>query len=312
MGLESLKSIASKHGADFRIGEPMARHTSLGIGGGAEFFLRPAGWDSAPVLLAALWDCEVPFRVIAGGTKLLVEDGSLGFGVLCLGRCGGSARWSGTGVEADADLPLPVLCAQATRNGLSGLEGMEGIPGTVGGALIMNAGAWGCEMGALVREVSLIEREMGRRSHPASEFQFEYRRSTVRGRGVVAGCRLELSPSEAAEIQRRTEECRVLRRATQPWKEATAGSVFKNPPGMAAGRILEELGFKGKRKGGAGFSALHANFLVNYGGATFKEAFSLCEEAREVAAGAGIPLEYEVEIWKRSQGFRVGSLAVEA
>lgn len=299
MDRDALRTLARDHAAEVRFGEPLSRHTSLGIGGEAEFFLRPSGWACVPDLLEALWSSGVPFRVLAGGTNLLVEDGPLGFGVLALRRLGGSARWEASGAEVDADLPLPALCAGASRLGLSGLEGMEGVPGTVGGGLAMNAGAFGCEMAKVVAEVRLVERGRGVVTRSPSELGFAYRTSSLRALGVAVGCRIDLAPSEAEQVRRRVAEARERRRATQPWREATAGSVFKNPPGDQAGRVLEKLGFKGARRGGASFSELHANFLTNAGGATFADAFGLCEEARGVAEGAGVRLDYEVEIWRR-------------
>ena len=125
MDRDALLALARDHGAEVRFGEPMWRHTSLRIGGEAEFFLRPSGWACVPGLLEGFWASGLPFRVMGGGTNLLVQDGPLGFGVLALGRCGGSVRWEGSEGEADADVPLPALCIQATRRGLSGLEGME-------------------------------------------------------------------------------------------------------------------------------------------------------------------------------------------
>ena len=301
MDREAVRTIAESHGAEVRFGEPMARHTSLGIGGEAEFFVRPSGWASVPALLVALWSGGFPFRVLGGGTNLLVEDGPLGFGVLALGRCGGSVRWEGSDAEADADVPLPALCAQAARRALSGLEGMEGIPGTVGGGLVMNAGAFGCEMGKVVSEVSLVGRDGGPLRRPASDFRFAYRSSAVRTAGVATGCRLRLEPADAESVRGRIETARERRKASQPWRESTAGSVFKNPPGDHAGRVLESLGFRGSARGAAAFSPVHANFLVNGGGATFSDAFGLCEGAREAALREGVELRYEVEIWRAGE-----------
>jgi UDP-N-acetylmuramate dehydrogenase len=123
----------------------------------------------------------------------------------------------------------------------------------------------------------------------------------VRHAGVAAGCRFRLEASDVEDVRRRAAAAREHRQASQPWRDATAGSVFKNPPGDHAGRVLEALGFKGKRRGGAGFSGLHANFLVNHGGSSFADAFGLCEEARDAALGAGVSLSYELEIWRAGE-----------
>ncbi len=298
MNLDALRALAEACGAEFRAPEPLAPHLKLGIGGEAAFYAKPADWAGAERLLLGLWEAGVPFRVLGGGSNILAGEGPLPFGVVHMGRLGGSARWSGDLVEADADVPVPALVAESVRRGLSGLEGMGGIPGSVGGAVIMNAGSFGNDMARILREVATIERGRGRVWHPASDFTFDYRRSDVAARGVVAGCRIRLAPADAGAVKLRFLEVKALREGSQPTRASTAGSVFKNPPGDYAGRILESLGFKGRRLGAAGFSEVHANFLVNYGGATFSDAFALCEEARSAAAGMGSDLQYEMEIWR--------------
>ncbi len=295
-----VRGLCQRLGVALSEGEPLAPLTSLRIGGEALFCARPPAWGVVPALLEGLWSFGVAFRVLGAGSNLLVEEGPLGFGVVQLRRCGGAARWEGATVEADADVPLPALAAEAVRRGLAGLESLAGVPGTVGGAVIMNAGAYGGEMAGVMTDVALIERGGGVVWRPVSSLRFGYRTSDVAARGVVAGCRMRLSPGDRAALAERFEAHRAKRLATQPWNEPTAGSVFKNPAGDFAGRILETLGFKGRRRGGAGFSQKHANFLVNHGGATFADAWGLCEEARAAAAAAGTTLEYEMEVWRRA------------
>ncbi len=297
-----ISDLAEKHETEVRWNELLSKHTSLRIGGRTLFFLRPKAWGRFPSLLHALWDLAPPFRILAGGTNLLVEDGDLGFGVLCLSKCGGSARWEGNSVEADADVPLAVLSAQAARRGLCGLEGLEGIPGTLGGGLVMNAGAWGQDLSGVVTSVALVRPGLGMAWVPAEECGFRYRGSRIPALGIAVGCRMRLTLGDSDEIRARCGEIRAKRRASQPQGCSTAGSVFKNPPGDHAGRILEELEYKGKRRGSAGFSEKHANFLVNHGGANFEEAFGICEEAKSAAASAGTPLDYEIRIWRRQEG----------
>ncbi len=298
--VEAVERLCRELNAEFAPGEPLAARTSLGIGGEALFAARPASWDAAAALLDGLWAQDVPFKILGGGTNLLVEDGRLGFGVVHLRACGGAVRFVDDEAEVDADVPLPSLCSQAMRKGLAGLEGLAGIPGLVGGAVVMNAGAYGTEMSSLLTRVALIERGAGLKWHDASSLKFAYRKSGAASMGVVAGCQMRLRKDDPASIAARFEEFKARRLATQPWRLPSAGSVFKNPPGNAAGRILEELGFKGKKRGGAAFSDVHANFLVNLGGATFLDAWSLCEEAREAAARKGTVLEYEMEVWRRA------------
>ncbi|MGC8763366.1 MAG: UDP-N-acetylmuramate dehydrogenase [Acidobacteriota bacterium] len=298
MGLERLSARARELGASFEEPFPLAPVLSLGIGGEALFRIRPPRWEAVPALLEALGDEGVPFRVLSGGSNILAADGALPFGILHLRGLGGTIRWSGPEAEADADVPLPRLAGESVRRGLAGLEGLGGVPGTVGGAAVMNAGAFGCEVGKVLSAVRLAEAEGGMAWHPASRFTFRYRSSDLRGRGVVCACRFLLAEDDREAVERRYAEAQERRKASQPWREPTLGSVFKNPPGDYAGRILEALGFKGRRRGRAGFSERHANFLVNYGGASFAEAFGLAEEARLAAEAAGFALEYEMEVWR--------------
>jgi UDP-N-acetylmuramate dehydrogenase len=298
MNLDAIRGLAESCGALFRAHQPLAPLLKLGIGGEAAFYAKPTDWAGAQRLLLGLWDADVPFKVLGGGSNLLAAEGPLPFGVVHLQRLGGGVRWSAETAEADADVPVPALVSEFVRKGLAGLEGMGGIPGSVGGAVIMNAGSFGNDMARVLLEVALIERGRGLVWHPASDFAFRYRQSDVARHGVVAACRLRLEPGDAEAIRLRYLEVKALREGSQPFRAATAGSVFKNPPGDYAGRILESLGFKGRRRGAAGFSEMHANFLVNHGGATFSDAFALCEEARSAAAGMGIELQYEMEIWR--------------
>jgi UDP-N-acetylmuramate dehydrogenase len=297
MSVERVKELALQRDATFRAPEPLSAHFKLGIGGEAAFYVKPNSWKDAEKILLDLWSMNEPFKILGGGSNLMAKDGPLPFGVVHLTRLGGSARWQNQWVEADADVPMPLLSSDSVRRGLQGLEGMGGIPGTVGGAVIMNAGSFGNDMSKVIREVAIVEKGRGLIWRPASDFNFGYRFSDVTARGVVAGCRLELAAGDTAVLKARFQEVKARRESTQPWRAATAGSVFKNPEGDFAGRILENLGFKGRRRGAAGFSEHHANFLVNHGGATFEDAFALCEEARAEAKKIGKTLEYEMEIW---------------
>lgn len=297
MNIARLRDIAIETDSLFLVNEPLGKHLTLGIGGVCPFFIQPKSWSSVEKMLTVLAEEKVEFRILGFGSNIIADDNVLQFGVLHLRKLGGKAVFNSDEVAVDADFPLPLLVQQAVDRGLGGIEGMGGIPGSVGGALVSNAGAFGNNFLSLVRQIEVLEPERGRIVHPISDFEFGYRSSNVSSFGIAAGCRLKLQPVDFGELASAYESALEMRARTQPLGRATAGSIFKNPPGDYAGRILDELGFKGKRRGRASFSELHANFLVNHGGATFDDAFGLCEEARLAADDRGYLLEYEVERW---------------
>jgi len=297
MNLARLQSIAQKTGALILNDEPLAKHLTLGIGGVCRFFIDPRSWSAAEKILNVIEEEGISFRILGFGSNVIADDKALPFGVMSMRKLDGEVIFKENGVTVDADVPLPILAKTAVEKGLGGLEGMGGIPGTVGGAIATNAGAFDCEISSLLESVEIIESGGRRVSHQVSDFGFGYRHSNVADAGVIARCILKLAPGNPVELLNAYENASRSRFSTQPVGKATAGSVFKNPPGDHAGRILEELGFKGKRRGEVGFSELHANFLVNYGAAAYSDAFGLCEEARLAAGERGYELDYELEMW---------------
>ncbi len=297
MDIDRLEKVARELNCLFKRNEPLAPHLVFGVGGMLPFYLRPYSWEVAEEILPLLWEEDLPFKVLGGGSNVLAADTPLPFGIVHLKGLGGRVRWEGNDAITDADVPLPALVSESVRRGFKGLEGLGGIPGSVGGAVCMNAGAFNCEIAAVLDEVTLFEPRKGLIRRPASAFTFGYRQSNIPGDSVVRAIKLSLVPGEGDRLTALYKDADETRARTQPRGVATTGSVFRNPEGDYAGRILESLGFKGRKRGAAGFSELHANFLVNYGGATFKDAYDLCEEARSAAGGAGRPLEYETEVW---------------
>jgi UDP-N-acetylmuramate dehydrogenase len=206
----------------------------------------------------------------------------------------------GTRVNAGAALNLALLARKVALAGLEGLEWAVGIPGTLGGALVMNAGAHGGELKDVVESVSLVL-DGKAEEWSAADCGFAYRHSRFKdlepGRAVLTGARLLLRPGDAALLKARMEEVLAKRRATQPVDLPNAGCVFKNPEGESAGRLIEQAGLKGRRRGGARISERHANFVVNEGGARAADVLALMEEARAaVKAACGIDLENEILI----------------
>ncbi|HEX7956312.1 MAG TPA: FAD-binding protein, partial [Pyrinomonadaceae bacterium] len=206
----------------------------------------------------------------------------------------------GERVSVSAGFSLPRLCVEAARHGLSGIEGLGGIPGTVGGALWMNAGAYGHEIGQVVESVR-VARGGGVVEVPGGEVSWDYRRTSFKEGELLLGCTLRLNPDDPERIKERMEEAKRKRFATQPHGARSAGCFFKNPPGsgLSTGKMIDEMGMKGVKKGGAVVSPVHANFIVTEGqGARAADAYALAEEIRErFRREHGIELEYEVELW---------------
>jgi len=277
-----------------RFDEPMSPHTAYRIGGPAELFVRVS---SVPLLQAALAFAaryDLPRFVIGLGTNLLVPDEGLRGLVIKIDI--NSLRADGAALIVGAGLPLPLAARAAHEHALAGLEFAVGIPGTLGGALIMNAGCRGREIGPLVEQVEVVERDGARRTLERDAYTFGYRSSNLRTlAAAVVGATLRLEPDDPAAIARRMKENLAWRTQAQPLQRPNAGSVFKNPPGDAAGRLIEAAGCKGLRAGDAEVSTVHANFIVNHGGATYADVRALIDTVRaRVEARLGVPLELEL------------------
>ncbi len=293
--LEALRTEASAaFGEAVRFDEPMNRHALYRIGGPADLFVHASSVQllRAAVTFAARYD--LPLFVIGLGSNLLVPDEGLrGLVVRADIR---TLRVEGTALVAGAGLPLPQAASAAHEHSLSGLEFCIGIPGSIGGALVMNAGCRGSEIGALVERVEIVERDGTLRTLERDECAFGYRSSSLRSRaGAIAGATLRLEPSDPAAIEQRMAEHRAWRAEAQPLEHPSAGSVFKNPLGDTAGRLIDAAGCKGLHAGAAEVSTVHANFIVNRGDATYAHVKALIEIVRErVEAQFGVPLELEL------------------
>jgi UDP-N-acetylmuramate dehydrogenase len=279
-------------------GASLAERTSLGIGGTTDLLLirRHA---ALPELLPLLRSAGVSYRFLGGGTNLLVPDGELRWVVLQLARHEPEIRLEGHSawVHGAADLGRTVtFCA---KRDLGGMEGLIGVPGTVGGALRMNAGAYGMQIGSYVREVELY-RAADARIETLREGQicFEYRHTSFAADDIMLAVKLDLPSKPYAEILQGIRICNEKRRASQPLRQKSAGCIFKNPPGASAGRMIDELGLKGLRIGDACVSDRHANFFINTGRATARDMMLLIAEVRRrVHERYGVELETEVILW---------------
>ncbi len=275
---------------------PMARHTSWRVGGRAERVYRPADLDDLAAFLRTLPPDE-PLHWVGLGSNLLVRDGGLrGTVILLHGGLDRIERLDARTVRAEAGAACAKLARATARMGLAGLEFMAGIPGTVGGALAMNAGAFGGETWARVRQVWTIDRAGRVRARAPADYTVGYR--SVRGPAgewFVAAA-LALAPGDGRGLER-IRALLARRAATQPMGRPSCGSVFRNPPGDHAGRLIEAAGLKGVRRGGAMVSERHANFIVNTGGATAADIEALIRHVQETVERVhGVRLEPEVRI----------------
>lgn len=277
--------------------EPMARHTSWRVGGPAQRFYTPADVEDLAAFLRTLPPDE-PIHWLGLGSNLLVRDrGVRGTVIGTSGALNKIALVSPERVRAEAGVPSAKVARFCMNHGLTGAEFLAGIPGTVGGALAMNAGAFGGEFWTLVEAVETLDRQGTRHTRPASEYGVSYRSVKMPASEWFVAAHLKLARGEHARARTLIKSLLARRGATQPTQLPNAGSVFKNPPGDHAARLIEAAGLKGECIGGACISELHANFIVNAGQATAAEIEQLIEHVRVVVERRfGVRLETEVRV----------------
>lgn len=276
--------------------EPLWRHTSWQVGGPAAVLFRPANHVDLVKAVRLLAKAAVPWLVIGGGSNLLVRDGGFSGVVLDLKHLD-EVRFGGNGlVEAGAGSRLNALVKQLVAAGLGGLEELAGIPGTVGGGVVMNAGAGAQSLGQVVTEVEVLSGETFA-WRPAAALQFGYRHSALAADEVVTAVRLQLQPGDAELLAATYAEKLTHRRQAHAVGGPSAGSVFKNPPGGKAWELIDQSGWRGRGIGGARVAERHANFIINAGGAMAADIEALIEAIRaDVLRQSGIALEAEVRI----------------
>jgi len=276
----------------------LAELTSLGIGGTTDL-LSITKYEAIAELLNLLDAQDVPHKFLGGGSNLLVGDGELPWVVLQLASPELDIVLEGNFAQVDAAADLGRTVTFCAKNDLGGMEGLIGVPGTVGGALRMNAGAYGMQIGSYVRQVKLYRaatRKM--ETLEGDQISFEYRHTSFAADDMMLAVKLELPSKPYREILKGIRICNEKRRASQPLGQKSAGCIFKNPPGASAGRMIDELGLKGLNVGGARVSDRHANFFVNSGKASAKDMLQLIADVRErVEKSFGVILEHEVVVW---------------
>lgn len=262
------------------VNEPLARHVSFRIGGPADILLLPKAVANLEATVAWMYREGVPFLVLGRGSNVLIADRGVRGIVLKTGRGQEAVRYDGARVTAECGTSMPHLSRKASARGLAGLEFAAGIPGSVGGAVVMNAGAHGCAMVDVVEQVRVLT-PAGETRWSAPDLAFSYRQSRLqREPGVVLDATLQLHPADPRETVARLERWLKTRSETQPLGPPSSGCIFRNPGGDHAGRLIDVAGGKGLRVGGAIVSDLHANYILNAGGATAADVIALMDLVR--------------------------------
>ena len=297
----ALEEMAAKLGVRAERGRRFAELTSLRVGGSIDWVITPDTEEQAAAIVHELDKAGIGWRPLGSGSNVLADDGEHHYVVLSLSEMKGEVQIDGELVSVSAGYSLPRLCVDVARAGLSGIEGLGGIPGTVGGALWMNAGAYSHEIGTVTENVR-VAREGKVVEIPGETIQWNYRHTSFKEGELLLGATLRLQKDDPESIKARMDDAKRKRLATQPHGARSAGCFFKNPPASTTGtgKIIDEMGMKGQRRGSAVVSPVHANFIVTEGeNARAEDALALAEEIRErVRREQGIELEYEVELWR--------------
>ncbi len=301
-GKRDLPSLAHERGlaSGLSLEEPLSKHTSYRIGGPAEFFAAVEHVDQLCSWVELARELEQPLLVMGQGTNLLVADRGYR-GLVIVNRCRDfTVEPASHRVRAEAGVSLAHLARQTAENGSGGLEWAIGIPGTVGGAIVNNAGAYEGDMAGVIRLVRILDGRGEIRELAPGDVEPGYRTSRFRGaasgKEIILSADLQLIPEDTALLRERMNEYTARRRKAQP-RGRSAGSVFKNPPGLKAGLLIDEAGLRGRRIGDAQISPKHANYIINRGRARAEDVLRLIDEAQErVRRLCGVDLKLEIEL----------------
>ena len=274
---------------------PLHQLTSWKIGGPAEVVYWPPTIKDLLIVWQHAQKAQIPVWLIGRGSNLLISDEGLS-GIVLMTTALRAIQWEDYKVQVEAGYPLARLAQETGERGWSGLEFARGIPGSLGGAVVMNAGAHGGEMAPLIRSVTALRADGTIKKFERSELEFAYRSCSLRGQAWVLETQLEFSAGDREQILKNMKEYLIRRSVNQPLEKPNAGSVFRNPPGDSAGRLIEVAGWKGKSIGDAQVSDKHANFIVNTGKARSNDVLALIEGIqKDIQSRFGITLQTEVE-----------------
>lgn len=293
--LEKLQKILGEE--KVLVNEPMASHTTFRIGGPADYFAVPETVEELEKVLNICKEEQTPYFILGNGSNLLVGDQGFRGVVIQLYKNFDGIKIEGTKVTARAGAMLVRVAKEAGKAGLTGLEFASGIPGTIGGAMVMNAGAYGGEMKDVVTAVTVLTKDGEVKTLTGEEMNFRYRGSVVEDEGmIVLEAVMELKEGDLEEIQARMAELTVQRKTKQPIEYPSAGSTFKRPEGYFAGKLIQDAGLHGFQVGGAQVSEKHCGFVINAGGATAADVMNLMQQVSDkVKEQFGVTLEPEVK-----------------
>lgn len=283
---------------NYRFNEPMSQQTSFKVGGPVDLFMEPADLDELIRAMTFVRQHQIPYYVIGNGSNLLVGDKGIRGAVIKVGENFGNIEITGEEVIAECGVLLSTLSKATAKSTLTGLEFASGIPGYLGGAVAMNAGAYGGEMKDVIEWVEVLDENLELKRYTNEEMHFEYRKSIVEPRGlIVIRCKMRLKHGDQEQINSIMADLTQKRKTKQPLHLPSAGSTFKRPTGYFAGKLIEDAGLRGFGIGGAQVSDLHCGFVVNNGNATAKDVYDLIKHVQNtVFSQFGIKLETEVKI----------------
>ncbi len=273
----------------------MKEHTSFRLGGNARYFVMPSSEDETVSLIKALRESQKKFIVIGNGSNLLVSDKGFDGIVVCIGKNMSDIKAEGNEIHAMAGALLSRIASVAAENSLTGFEFASGIPGSLGGAVVMNAGAYGGEMKDVVTKTTYIDADSNIKTVEGASHGFDYRKSIFTKDDVVLSSTIRLKKGNIEEIKAYTRELNAKRREKQPLEYPSAGSAFKRPEGHFAAKLIDDASLRGYRVGGACVSEKHAGFIINYDNATSEDVYNLIGDVKKIVLDKfGVMLEPEI------------------
>lgn len=280
---EQLQRICEEHGCKLELDVPLSQHTTFRIGGTADYWVQITSVQGLQALLQFCRANAMPYFVLGKGSNILASDEGYRGVILQLGSAFSQITVDGTKLICQAGASLSSAARTALQHSLTGMEALCGIPGTIGGALYMNAGAYGSEMKDVTVQCEYIDAQGNLRTLSPEEMQLSYRHSVFsENGGVIVSVTLELQHGEPDAIRSRMEELLTQRKEKQPLEFPSAGSTFKRPEGSYASLLVDQCGLKGMTVGGAQVSEKHSGFVINKGGATCADVLCLCEQVRDI------------------------------